>query len=124
MMAPLLNPAAGDRPDLPRVRLDVRAGPNRSTSHDFAGEEFLIGGAPGCDYRLATPGVPAVVVQIARKPGEVSVRRITPATPVLLNGAPLAAGTNYLLQDGDALAVAGVAIAVQIQGLAQPEAAY
>ena len=114
MMAPLLNPASnGDRPELPRVRLAVRTGAGRSVVYEFGGDEFLIGGAAGCDLRLPLAGVPAVAVQIVRTPDGVRVRRVA-ALPAALNGTPLAAGTTLPVHNGDTLAVAGLEITVQI----------
>ena len=53
MMAPLPTPRPpGDRPELPRVRLEVRTGAGRTVGYEFGGEEFLIGGAGACDLRL------------------------------------------------------------------------
>ena len=127
MMAPLPNPAPGDRPDLPKVRLDARTGTGRAVSYyEIAGEEFLIGGAAGCDLRLAVPGAPPVVVQLTRGLDGVRIRRITAAMPVLLNGAPIPAGTTYALQHADTIHVAGVVIAVQIptQAVTEPAATY
>ncbi len=121
MMAPLPNHIPGNRPDLPRVRLDVRTGGGRAVSYELATEEFLIGGAPGCDLRLAIPGTPAVAVQITRKPSGVGIRRVTAAMPVLLNGAPLPAGTTHQLQHADAIHITGLVLAVHIQGLAATE---
>ena len=126
MMAPLPNPTPGDRPDLPKVRLDVRTGAGRAISYELANDEFLIGGAPGCDLRLSIPGAPAVAVQLTRKPNGVGIRRVTAAMPVLLNAAPLPAGVTQRLQHADAVHVAGLVIAVHIQGLTatEPPLAY
>ncbi len=121
MMAPLPNPAPGDRPDLPKVRLDARTGIGRAVSYDFTGEEFLIGAAAGCDLRLTVPGAPLVVVQLTRKPDFVGIRRVTAAMPVLLNGSPIQAGAVYPLQHTDTVHVAGVVVVVQIPAQAVPE---
>ena len=121
MMAPLPNHTPGDRPDLPRVRIDVRTAAGRTTSHELAGEEFLVGGAPGCDLRLPVAGAPPVVAQLTRKPDGVAIRRVTAAMPVLLNGSPLPAGSTVPLHHADAVHIAGLVIAVHIQGLAAPE---
>ena len=67
MMAPLPTPSpSGDRPELPRVRLEVRTGAGRTLAYDFGADEFLIGGAPGCDLRLAGAAPPVAVVGRAR----------------------------------------------------------
>ena len=47
MMAPLPPSSPSDRPELPRVRLEVRSGSGRSVSYEVGAEEFLIGGASG-----------------------------------------------------------------------------
>lgn len=116
MMAP--PPNAGphaERPELPRVRVEARAGPGRATAHEFGGDEFLIGGAPGCDLRLDVPNAPPVVLQLARKPDGVRARRVAAGLPVRLNGAPLPAGTVTPLSDGDELALAGLTVTVRVQ---------
>src|SRR5262245_26364097 len=108
MMAPLPTPSTpGDRPDIPRVRLEVRAGAGRVLSHDFDRDEFLIGSAPGCDVRLAV-GMPPVAVQLTRKPEGVRVRRIAAGLPLTLNGLPLPAGTTTPIHHGDVIALAGL----------------
>ncbi|MCE9564384.1 MAG: hypothetical protein K8U57_20295 [Planctomycetes bacterium] len=115
-----------DRPELPRVRLDVRAAsgpatsstsrtPARAVTYEVGGEEFLIGGAGGCDLRLPVPNLPPVVAQITRKPDGVRVRRLTPILPVVLNGNPLAANTPTVVAAGDVLLVAGIEITIAIQ---------
>ncbi len=114
-----------DRPELPRVRLDVRAAsgpatgasrtPQRAVTYEVGADEFLIGGADGCDLRLPTPNLPPVVAQLTRKPDGVRVRRLTPILPVLLNGTPLAANTPTPVSAGDILALGGVEITVAIQ---------
>jgi len=114
-----------DRPELPRVRLDVRVAtaanspaqraPARAVSYEVGADEFLIGGASGCDLRLPTPHLPPVVAQISRKVDGVRVRRLTPNLPVLLNGTPLAANTPTLVSSGDTVVVAGVEVTFAIQ---------
>lgn len=115
MMAPLPNPPPQpDRPDLPRVRLDVRAGAGRPASYDVLTDEFLIGGAPGCDLRLTAVGVPPVVCQITRRPDGVRVRRLAPAAAVLLNDAPLPPNTPVPVEHADRLTVAGTDIELSV----------
>ena len=116
MMAPLPTPSPpGDRPELPRVRVEVRTAAGRTVGYEFGGDEFLIGGAGACDLRLPTSGVPPVGVQLTRKPDGVRVRRVAAGLPVLLNGAALPAGTVTALHDGDTLQLAGLTLVVQIQ---------
>lgn len=121
MMAPLPpapTPPAGppaDRPELPRVRLDVRTGAGRSVSYEVGADEFLIGGATGCDLRLPVAGLPPVIAQITRKPDGVKVRRLAPGLPVLHNGHPLPSNTATAVTHGDLLVLAGVEITVAVQ---------
>lgn len=122
MMAPLPNPTPGDRPDLPRVRFDVRTAAGRTVSHEFVGEEFLCGAAAGCDLRIAAPGAPAVAVQFTRRPDGVRVRRVAAAMPVALNGAPLPTGAAIPFHHADTVEVAGLAIGVHIPSQIVPEA--
>jgi predicted component of type VI protein secretion system len=112
MTAPRPNPTPPTR--LPPVRLEVRTGSGQSLSHDFDGEELLIGGAPGCDLRLPAPNLPPVVCQISRRPDGIRVRRLAPGIPVLLNGALLPGNIPTVAADGDRLAVAGVEIALTV----------
>src|SRR5436305_1255981 len=116
MMAPLPNPTPPpDRPDLPRVRLEVRTGSGRTVSYEVGTTEFLVGGAGGCDLRLPAPNLPPVVCQLTRKPDGVRVRRLAPGLPVLLNGSPLPSNTATAVSDTDVLSVAGVEIVVAIR---------
>jgi chromosome segregation ATPase len=116
MMAPLPNPTPPpDRPELPRVRLEVRTGSGRTVSYEVGGEEFLIGGAAGCDLRLPAPNLPPVVCQITRKPDGVKLRRLAPGLPVLLNGSPLPGNTAAAVTNADHLTVAGVEIGIAVQ---------
>ncbi|MBN9121182.1 MAG: hypothetical protein J0I06_18860, partial [Planctomycetes bacterium] len=114
MMAPLPNPSPpGDRPELPRVRLEVRTAAGRTVGYEFTDDEFLVGAAGGCNLRLPAGG-PPVGLQLARKPDGVRARRVAASLPVLLNGSPLPAGTTQPLRNADTLVVAGLAIAVEI----------
>jgi hypothetical protein len=125
MLGPLPPSPAADRPELPRVRLDVRASggpagsssrpPARGVTYEVGADEFLIGGAGGCDLRLPTGNLPPVIAQITRKPDGVRVRRLTPVLAVALNGVPLAANAPTPLSPGDTLTLAGVEITVHIQ---------
>src|SRR5262249_47862706 len=117
-LPPAPTPPTGppaDRPELPRVRLDVRTGSGRSVSYAVGADEFLIGAAAVCAVRLPAPGLPPVVAQITRKPDGVKVRRLAPGLPVLHNAVPLPSNTATALADGDHLAVAGVEIIVAVQ---------
>jgi chromosome segregation ATPase len=122
MMGPL-PPPPPDRPELPRVRLEVRTGSGRSVSYEVGSDEFLIGGASGCDLRLPTPNLPPVVCQLTRKPDGVKVRRLAPGLPVLLNGHPLPSNTATAVADADTLSVAGldVTVGIQFSGYVSPK---
>jgi len=115
MIGPLPPNPNGDRPELPRVRLEVRAASGRSVTYEIGSDEFLVGGAGGCDLRLPAANLPPVIAQITRKPDGVRVRRLTPVLAVSLNGSPLAANTPTSLTSGDILGLAGVEITVVVQ---------
>ncbi|MBX9585108.1 MAG: hypothetical protein K2X87_32785 [Gemmataceae bacterium] len=115
MMAPLPTPPPPDRPDRPRVRLEVRTGSGRAVTYEVGADEFLIGEAAGCDLRIPTPTHAAVVCQLARKPDGVRVRRIAPGLPVLLNETPLPVNVPTPVAHADRLSVAGVEVVVGIQ---------
>src|SRR5213078_962979 len=100
MMAPL-PPPPPDRPELPRVRLEVRTGSGRSVSYEVGSDEFLIGGACWCYLRLPVPDLPPVVCQLTRKSDGVKIRRLAPGLPVLLNGHPLPSNTASTVSDAD-----------------------
>ena len=116
MMAPLPTPTqVADRPELPRVRLEVRAASGRPVTYEVGAEDFLIGGSAGCDLRLPASNLPPVICQISRKADGVRVRRLTPVIPVHVNGNPLAANTTTPVASGDVLALAEIEITVAIQ---------
>ena len=115
MMAPLPTPShAEERPELPRVRLDVRAASGRTIGYEVGAADFLIGGSPGCDLRLPAANLPPIICQISRKSDGIRVRRVTPLLPVLLNGSPLAANATTPVASGDVLTVAELEIAVVV----------
>jgi chromosome segregation ATPase len=118
MMAPLPPNPPAERPELPRVRIDVRTGSGRAVGYEVGSDEFLIGGAGGCDLRLPGANLPPVICQVTRKPDGVRVRRLTPVLPVLLNGTPLPTNTPTAVNSGDALAFAGLDVTVAIQSAA------
>src|SRR5580704_13347626 len=116
MMAPLPpSNLSADRPELPRVRLDVRSGSGRPVSYEVGAEEFLIGGANGCDLRIPAPNLPPVICQIIRKADGVRVRRLTPVLPVLLNEAALPANSPIPVNSGDTISLSGLDITISIQ---------
>ena len=113
MMAPLPTPShANDRPELPRVRLEVRVASGRPVTYEVGADDFLIGGSAGCDLRLPAANLPPVICQISRKANGVSARRLTPVLPVHLNGTALAANATTPIAANDILTLADVEITV------------
>jgi chromosome segregation ATPase len=92
-------------------------------SYEVGSDEFLIGGAAGCDLRLPIANLPPVVCQITRKSDGVKVRRLAPGLPVLVNGHPLPSNTATGVADGDKLTVAGldVTLSIQLAGYVAPQ---
>jgi chromosome segregation ATPase len=114
MMAPLPNPSSfGNRPELPRVRLDVRTDTGRISHFDLDRDEFLIGSAAGCDLRLSASALPAVALQLSRQPDGLRLRRVAPAIPVVINETSLTTNGPYLLHPGDTIRIAGYTITIQ-----------
>ncbi len=123
MMAPLPNPSSfGNRPELPRVRLDVRTDTGRTSHFDLDRDEFLIGSAAGCDLRLPASALPAVALRLTRQPEGWRLRRVAPAIPVVINDTSLTTNSPYLLHPGDTIRIAGYTITVQF--LAPAAASY
>jgi chromosome segregation ATPase len=114
MLGPLPPSLPADRPELPRVRLEVQVASGRAITYEVGGDEFLIGGAGGCDLRIPTANLPPVICQITRKPDAVRVRRLTPVLPILLNGTALAANSPTAVNSGDTLSLAGLEIIIGI----------
>lgn len=118
MMAPLPppphTPADADRP--PEVRLDVRVGTGRAVGYDLTRGEFLVGGADGCDVRLPGSHLPPVIAQFGRTADGVFVRRLSPALPILLNGAPLAGSDPVWVHSSDRIAIGSADIVVNVNG--------
>jgi len=125
MMAPLFSP--GNTPTDPHrlvVRLDVRIGSGRSTSYALDGNEFLIGGAAGCDLQLSGAHIPPVIGQITFQGEEVFVRRIAPAFPIQLNGEAMNGSASALLNPGDRIAVGQAEVIVNIHPAGHLHAQY
>jgi chromosome segregation ATPase len=96
---------------LPAVRLELRHGSARTTAHEVADVTFLIGSVPGCDLRLPGVNLPAVLCLLARQPGAVTLRKLAPALPLLVNGQPIA---HAVLNHGDRITLGAVDLLVQI----------
>lgn len=115
MIGPLPPTPPPDRPELPRVRLDVRPPGGRPTTYEVSGDEFLIGGAAGCDLRVSSaPPVPPVICQVIRKPDGVRVRRLTPVLLVLLNGEPITGTVPVSVDSDDVIGFAGWEVVIRI----------
>ncbi len=115
MMAPLPSPApTPDRPELPRARVEVRAGGGRPVSYEIATDEFLVGPAAGCDLRLPLPGTAPVAVQILRRADGLKVRRLAPSLVVTLNNVPLPANTPVPLGHRDRVTIGDVELTVSV----------
>jgi hypothetical protein len=99
---------------LPPVRIEVRNGAARPTTYEITGEEFLIGGVPGCDLRLSGANLPPVVCLIARQPDGVRLRKLAPTLPVLVNGQPISQTAATSLTHGDNISIGAVDIQVSI----------
>jgi trichohyalin len=113
MMGPLPTPShTDDRPELPRVRLEVRAASGRPVTYEVGAEEFLIGGSSACDLRLPASNLPPVICQFSRKSDGVRARRLTPVLPVLLNDKPLPVNVTTPVASGDRLVLADLEILI------------
>jgi chromosome segregation ATPase len=103
--------AGGPGQPLPRVRLELKHGSAPATSHEVTGAGFLIGSVPGCDLRLPGVSVPPVFCLLSRQPDGVSLRKLAPVQPLLLNGQSAA---NAPLHDGDRITLGAVDVLVSI----------
>jgi len=73
---------------------------------------FLIGTVPGCDLRMSGSTWPAVQCLIGRRPGGATIRRLSTAQPVLVNGEPITAAA---LVHGDRIQIGTLDVVVHIQ---------
>lgn len=96
---------------VPEVRLEVQHGSARPVPYNMADVSFLIGSVPGCDLRVPGTNLPPVLCLLQRRPGNVVLRKLAPAYPILVNGAPAA---NAALKHGDRLTLGVVDVVVQI----------
>lgn len=104
-----------ERREAPRPRLEVRTDSGRTVSYEIATEDFLIGGAGGCDLRIPLPNVPPVVCQITHKAGALAVRRVASNMPVLVNGTAAPPNAAVPLDHNDRLSLAGIEIAIRLR---------
>ena len=115
MMAPLPSPAPPpDRPELPRARVEVRAGGGRPVSYEIATDEFLVGPAAGCDLRLPLPGPAPVAVQFLRRADGLKVRRLAPSLVVHVNNIPLPANTPMPVGHRDRVTIGDVELTLSV----------
>jgi DNA repair exonuclease SbcCD ATPase subunit len=114
MTPPHSPPRPAAPADAPGVRLEVRVGTGRAVGYQMAGDEFLIGGSDGCDVRLPGTHLPPHVCRIARTPDGLRLRKLDPAFPVLLNGAPVAGPDPAPLGNGDRIAVGPADVTVSV----------
>ena len=86
MLAPIPIPRREASIDADATHLEIRLGSGRVVSYPMASDEFLIGGATGCDLRLSGSNVPPVVCQFTQSDDGLRVRKLAPNATVLLNG--------------------------------------
>jgi uncharacterized phage infection (PIP) family protein YhgE len=103
---------SGNAYGLPDVCLEVGHGTARSTMYVVAEAGFLIGTVPGCDLRMGGSSWPAVQCLIGRHPGGATIRRLSTAQTVLVNGQPV---TTSTLGHGDKIEVGSLEMLVHIQ---------
>ncbi|MGL4423495.1 MAG: hypothetical protein ACRCZF_22755 [Gemmataceae bacterium] len=111
------RPGASTEAPLGPPRLEVRLGVGRPTTYELLGDEFLIGGALGCDLRLAGANLPPVAAQFLRDTadgGTLHIRRLTPTAQILRNGVPRPTTDPYPLAEGDTLQIGPATIVVRL----------
>lgn len=115
MLAPIPIPRREASPlDADATRLEIRLGSGRVVSYPIAAEEFLIGGAAGCDLRLSGSNVPPVVCQFTQTDDGLRVRKLAPNATVLLNDKPLNGSTPSFVRHGDRVSAGPAEIVVQM----------
>src|SRR5262249_26680599 len=78
-------PPAGAPETLPAVTVVLHYGSARPTTHHITDVSFVLGTVPGCDLRLPGANLPSVVCVISRHPSGVTLRKLAPVLPILLN---------------------------------------
>ncbi|MFL5241032.1 MAG: hypothetical protein ACJ8FY_02905 [Gemmataceae bacterium] len=111
---PKLKAAATLPGSLPTVRLEMRHGSAKPTSHEITDLGFLIGSVPGCDLRLPGVNLPPVLCLISRHAAGVMLRKMAPMLPILINGQPAASAA---LNHGDRITLGAVDLLVRITGV-------
>jgi chromosome segregation ATPase len=102
---------------LPAVTLELHYGSARPTTHELHDVSFLLGTVPGCDLRLPGANLPSVICLISRRSSGVTLRRLAPVLPLLVNGKPI---TNSPLGDGDRVSIGPIELRVSVR---MPDAA-
>ena len=86
----------------------VRDGNSQPITIDFDGEEFLIGGAEGCDLKLPGSNLPATIALIQNTDNQPILRKLSPAVPIFVNTSPLTSNTILPLRIGDIISIGAV----------------
>src|SRR5262249_6326069 len=97
---------------LPAVTLELHYGSARPTTHELHEVSFLLGTVPGCDLRLSGANLPSVICLISRRSSCVTLRRLAPVLPILVNDKPI---TTSRLADGDRIAIGAVELHVSVR---------
>ena len=101
---------------LPGVVLEVRQAGSRAASYALGEVDFLIGSLPGCDLRVGGTETAAVICLLARHPAGVTLRKLSPAQSILVNGRAV---SHHDLADGERIQVGLVEILVRITAVRQ-----
>jgi hypothetical protein len=105
------SPSPSAPEPLPAVSLELRYGSARPTTHAVNDSSFLIGTVPGCDLRLPGASLPSVVCLLSRDASGVTLRRLAPVLPILVNGRPI---TTVSLADGDRVSIGPIELQASI----------
>lgn len=97
---------------LPAVTLELHYGSARPTTHELHDVSFLLGTVPGCDLRLPGANLPSVVCLVSRRSSGVTLRRLAPVLPILVNGKAI---TTSPLADGDKVAIGPIELHVRVR---------
>ena len=98
---------------MPVVRLEVRMGTARATTHEVSGSGFLVGTVAGCDLRLPGVGLPPLVCLLTPQNTGLHLRKLAALAPLLVDGQTPSSG---YLADGAKLSIGANEILVRISG--------
>src|SRR5690242_5864032 len=107
--ANVLSPGAPG--SLPAVSLELHHGSAPPTRYELTDVSFLIGTVPGCDLRLPGANLPSVICLLARHGGGITLRKLAPIHPVLVNGRAV---TTTALHDGDRVGIGSLELRVSV----------